>query len=1040
MSEKYKLTSVDSLVEQNRTLLEVSESIAAHRDLTELFRDLAQCLPRVVHVNFVSLSLHDPARRMMRLHTIQANVPADIVGGHECPVEDSPGGLVWQTQQPLLVSDLAEERRWPRVTGLMQEDGINSFCVVPLTTAVRQVGAMGFASLKKEAYGEADVEFLQQVGKQVAVAVDNVLHHQDLTRERDRLRLLLEVSESIASHKDLTALFRDLAKRLPSVVQFEFIGLILHDPERNVMRAHILGTDEAENMHPSLELPMEESASGWVFKTQQPFVVPSLDEETRFPKVSEILRPIGVKSYCLFPLTTAMRRLGAMGFGRRSPYTFGEAELEFLRQVVTQVAVAVDNVLHDESAQSAQQQLASERDRLRLLLEVSESIASHRDLDQLLRDLAQRLPHIVPFDYINVVLHESARDVMRLWLLVTSQPSTISPGLELPVDESPGGLVWKSQQPLTVDDVMQERRFPKLMAMLRENGVQSFCAVPLTTAQRRLGAMGFGSLQRRPYQEAELNFMQQVAKQVAVAVDNALHAESAQSAQQQLIHERDRVRLLLEVNNAVVSHLGLDELFTAVSACLRKVIQHDGSSLVLYEPETRQYRVQVLDFTKNTSFVEEGQADPQCKGPSSIAITTRKPAVFNEQDLKNLASESKVCERLLDEGVKSLCSVPLLAHDRVRGALNIGRRREDAFSPEDVELLSEAAKQIAIAVENAQAYREITELKDKLAKEKLYLEEEIRTEQNFEEIVGESSALKEVLKQVEIVASTGSTVLILGDTGTGKELLARAIHNRSERRGRTFVKMNCAAIPTGLLESELFGHEKGAFTGAIASKVGRFELAHQGTLFLDEIGDIPLELQSKLLRVLQEQEFERLGSTKTIRVDIRLVAATNRDLSAMIADKQFRGDLYYRLNVFPIVSPPLRERQEDIPLLVRYFAQKFARRMNRHIETIPTETMTALSRYHWPGNVRELENLIERAVILSQGTELHVPLAELKAAASDGAQPVTTLEAAEREHIVRALQAAKWVIGGPSGAAAKLGMKRTTLQSKMQKLSISRPS
>ncbi len=863
MNGENKLTSVDSLVEQSRTLLEVSESIAAHRDLTELFRDLAQRLPRVVHVNFVSLSLHDPARRMMRLHTIQANVPADIVGGHECPVDDSPGGLVWQTQQPLLVSDLAEERRWPEVTQRMHEDGINSFCVVPLTTAVRQVGAMGFASLKKWAYDKADVEFLQQVGTQVALAVDNVLHHQDLTRDRDRLSLLLEVSESIASHRDLGELFQDLS---------------------------------------------------------------------------------------------------------------------------------------------------------------------------------QRLPRIVPFDYINVVLHEAARDVMRLWLLVTSTPSTISPGLELPVDESPGGLVWKTQQPLMVEDVALERRFPKLIAMLRENGVQSFCVVPLTTALRRLGAIGFGSMQTGAYQEAELNFMQQVAKQVAVAVDNVLHDESARSAQQQLTRERDRVRLLLEVNNAVVSHLGLDELFTAVSACLRKVIQHDGSSLVLYEPETRQYRVQVLDFTKNTSFVEEGQADPQCKGPSSIAITTRKPAVFNEQDLKNLASESKVCERLLDEGVKSLCSVPLLAHDRVRGALNIGRRREDAFSPEDVELLSEAAKQIAIAVENAQAYREITELKDKLAKEKLYLEEEIRTEQNFEEIVGEGSRLKQVLKQVEIVAPTDSTVLIQGETGTGKELIARAIHNLSGRRDRTFVKMNCAAIPTGLLESELFGHERGAFTGAIASKVGRFELAHQGTLFLDEIGDIPLELQSKLLRVLQEQEFERLGSTKTIKVDIRLVAATNRDLTAMVGDKLFRSDLYYRLNVFPIVSPPLRERQEDIPLLVRYFTQKFARRMNKHIETIPTETMTALSRYHWPGNIRELENLIERAVIVSQGTELHVPLAELKAAASDAAQPVTTLEAAERDHILRALQAASWVIGGPSGAASKLGMKRTTLQSKMQKLSISRPS
>src|SRR5207249_4294639 len=311
---------------------------------------------------------------------------------------------------------------------------------------------------------------------------------------------------------------------------------------------------------------------------------------------------------------------------------------------------------------------------------------------------------------------------------------------------------------------------------------------------------------------------------------------------------------------------------------------------------------------------------------------------------------------------------------------------------------------------------------------------------NFEEIVGTSAALKAVLKQVGVVAPTESTVLILGETGTGKELIARAIHAASSRSRRPFVKLNCAAIPTGLLESELFGHEKGAFTGAIAHKIGRFELADGGTLFLDEVGDIPLELQSKLLRVLQEQEFERLGSTKTIRVDIRLLAATNRDLASMVADKQFRNDLYYRLNVFPIVSPPLRERREDIPLLVRYFAQKHSRRMNKQIEQIPSETMAALSRYHWPGNVRELENLIERAVILSPGVELHVPLAELKAEPREGAQPVTTLEAAERDHIVRALQVANWVIGGHTGAAAKLGMKRTTLQSKMQKLGISHPT
>ncbi|HJU03988.1 MAG TPA: sigma 54-interacting transcriptional regulator, partial [Nitrospiraceae bacterium] len=797
-----ELTSrADLQVEQYQALLAVSESIAKHLDLRALLHDLAHRLPRVVDVNFVALSLHDPARQVMHLHNIQANIPADIIGGHEESLDETPTGLVWQTQQPLLVPNLAEERRWPKVTGMMQEDGIRSVCIVPLTTALRRLGAMGFASVRESAYEETDVEFLQQVGKQVAVAVDNVLHHQDLTRDRDRLRLLLEVSESIASY---------------------------------------------------------------------------------------------------------------------------------------------------------------------------------RDLDELFRDLAQRLPHIVPFDYINVVLHESARDAMRLWFLATSQPHTISPGWETPVDESPGGLVWKTQQPLIVNDIAQERRFPRLMAMFRENGVQSFCVVPLTTAQRRLGAMGFGSLQKRTYQEEELDFMQQVAKQVAVAVDNVLHDESAQFAQQQLARERDRQQLLLEVNNAVVSNLDLDQVFTAVSACLRKVIQHDGSSLVLYEPETRQYRVHVLDFLKNTSFIEEGRADTPCGGPASIAITTRKPAVFTEQDLRNLSVDSKVCERLLNEGVKSLCCVPLLSHDRARGALNVGRCREDSFAQDDIDLLSQVAQQVAIAVENALAYRQIAELKNKLAEEKLYLEDEIRTEYNFEEIVGDSSALKRVLKQLEIVAPTDSTVLIQGETGTGKELVARGLHNFSGRRDRTFVKLNCAAIPTGLLESELFGHEKGAFTGAIAQKLGRFELANGGTIFLDEVGEIPLELQSKLLRVLQEQEFERLGSTRTIRVDVRLVAATNRDLSQMVAEKQFRSDLYYRLNVFPIVVPPLRERREDIPVLVRYFAQKYARRMNKRIETIPSEAMNVLSQYSWPGNVRELENFIERSVILSQSAQLQVPIAELK--------------------------------------------------------------
>jgi formate hydrogenlyase transcriptional activator len=719
------------------------------------------------------------------------------------------------------------------------------------------------------------------------------------------------------------------------------------------------------------------------------------------------------------------------------------------------------------------------REQYRALLDVAEVIAAHRDLGELFDDLARRLPRIVPFDFINLVLHDAAQGIMRLHLLVTPEPSTIGPGLELPIDESPGGLVWKTQEPLVVEDVALESRFPKLTPLLIENGVQSFCGVPLTTALRPLGAMGFGSKQRRIYSEAEVAFMQQVAKQVAVAVDNILNDEGARAAQRQLTRERDRVRLLLEVNNAVVSHLSLDDLFAAVSGCLRKVIQHDGSALVLVDLETRRYRVHVLSFANNESFIEEGQVEPDgacMRSPSAIAVTTKKPVVFRHVDLKELCSESPIAQRLVDDGVRAFCSIPLLSHDRALGALNVGRVRDEMFSPEDIELLTEVGKQIAIAVENAQAFREISELKDRLAKENLYLEEEVRTEHNFGEIVGDSAVLRRVLKEVETVAPTGSTVLIRGETGTGKELIARALHDLSPRRERTFVKLNCAAIPTGLLESELFGHEKGAFTGAIMQKVGRFELAHQGTLFLDEVGDIPLELQPKLLRALQEQEFERLGSARTVRVDVRLVAATNRDLGRMVADGLFRNDLYYRLNVFPVLLPPLRDRRQDIPTLARHFTQQFARRMGRRIETIPTAVMEALVGYLWPGNIREMQNVIERAVILSPGPALRIDGAELnvksqqsgvgrqesgvrgqesggrskelgvrgrEAGMRDGAMSAesrsSSLADAEREHILGILRETGWVLSGPNGAAEKLAMKRTTLQSKMKKLGIARP-
>jgi formate hydrogenlyase transcriptional activator len=444
-------------------------------------------------------------------------------------------------------------------------------------------------------------------------------------------------------------------------------------------------------------------------------------------------------------------------------------------------------------------------------------------------------------------------------------------------------------------------------------------------------------------------------------------------------------------------------------------------------------RMMALDFPQGKGLIHEEMLVPLDGSITGKAFRTRQPLVLDRAAMEEF--DSPTSRLMRDEGVRSIICMPLITHDRVLGTISLASLRDGAFQQGDVDLLVQVAGQVAIAVENALAFQEIGELKNKLAQEKLYLEDEIRSEMNFDEIVGEGASLRAVLKQVETVAPTDSTVLITGETGTGKELIARAIHNLSPRRERTFVKVNCAAIPTGLLESELFGHERGAFTGAIAQRIGRFELAHGGTIFLDEIGDIPLELQPKLLRVLQEQEFERLGSTQTIRVDVRLVAATNRDLGEMVAARTFRSDLYYRLRVFPLLMPPLRERQQDIPALVRYFVEKHSRRMNRQVETIPAETLDLLVRYSWPGNIRELENLIERAVIVSPGPVLRVPLAELKPPSETGADSLT-LRAAEREHILKALEATNWVLAGPRGAAERLGMKRTTLQSRMRKLGV----
>ncbi|HWY68562.1 MAG TPA: sigma 54-interacting transcriptional regulator, partial [Terriglobales bacterium] len=485
--------------------------------------------------------------------------------------------------------------------------------------------------------------------------------------------------------------------------------------------------------------------------------------------------------------------------------------------------------------------------------------------------------------------------------------------------------------------------------------------------------------------------------------------------------------------NQVVSNLNFQELLRTISASVRQVMRCDAAAIMLPEPDGVNLRVHALDFPDSRGFFTEQVLIPIADSIPGETYQSGKPWVLNRLDPAEVPPE--MYAKASGEGINSFCDMPLISRDRSLGVLALASREENAFDREATAFLSQVAQQVAIGLENALAYGEIADLKNKLAQEKLYLEEEIRGEMDFEGIVGQSSALRHVLNLVETVAPSDSTVLLLGETGTGKELIARAIHERSRRKDRTFVKLNCAAIPTGLLESELFGHERGAFTGAIAQKVGRLELADQGSLFLDEIGDIPVEIQPKLLRALQEREFERLGSNRTKKVDVRLVAATNRDLEQMMENREFRSDLYYRLNVFPIRIPPLRERPEDIPLLVRYFTQKYGRLMNKQIESIPAAAMRKLSSWHWPGNIRELENFIERSVILTHGTALQAPIAELS---NNGkTTPVAgTREASERDEMVRVLKTTNGRVAGADGAAARMGLKRTTLIARMKKLGV----
>jgi len=675
--------------------------------------------------------------------------------------------------------------------------------------------------------------------------------------------------------------------------------------------------------------------------------------------------------------------------------------------------------------------------RYRTLLEVSGAIASQPNLKAVLQSLRRLLSKVVPFDSIGLLLlSDDGNSVQLIALDRGPEAYEVEIGTEVPHEGTAVGRAIDEQKPIYVPDQHTEiARIPQLASKVRLGTPHSAYIFPVSTSGKKLGALAFGIAQGDQFSPDDVELMTSVSSHVAVALESAIATDAAERYQRQLAQERDRLQLLLEINNQVVTQLDVNELFRSASASIRKYFANDFTGFWLIDKQSNKLELVLLDFPGGKGFLADTPI-AELTDQDLERMRARRPEIRSQQEIEKLPPA--VLERLKAESIATLAVAPLGTSNGPFGFISMGSKRPNKFGQEDLDILSQISAQISLALDNALAYGRLSASRNRLEDERLYLESEIRAEYNFEDLVGKSPALRKVLDQVEIVAPTGSTVLLRGETGTGKELIARAIHSHSPRRDRTFVRLNCAAIPSGLVESELFGHEKGAFTGALMQKRGRFELADHGTLFLDEIGDISPELQPKLLRALQEQEFERLGSNKTIHVDVRLIAATHRDLSLMIRKNQFREDLFYRLNVFPIEIPPLRERREDIPLLVHYFVSRLSRLMQKRIKSIPKPAMDALTNSPWPGNVRELENFIERAVILTQGDELNVPMAELKKSAARNAAPVSTFHEAERQAIIEALKAASGRISGRGAAAERLGLKRTTLQNKMRRLNIAK--
>ena len=671
--------------------------------------------------------------------------------------------------------------------------------------------------------------------------------------------------------------------------------------------------------------------------------------------------------------------------------------------------------------------IGAQRNEGEILLSIADQIVAGGSHD-LFEKLAPSLRDLAKCEVVSFSLYDAAQKmiVANLWNRgeEAEQVETCS------VEDSPCGWVWEHQEPLRIPDLDQETRFPGMVQHLRDLGVRSFAALPVSTPKHRYGALGVGVSKRNAESLRNLVPLARAARLVGFAIENQkFHSEWEK--------QQGRMKALAEMNREL-SKPETVQTVREVLAGMRRIAGCEYARVGLLDPNADFLTVGSVDpSVQEWLELKEGQRIPLEKSIAAKALSTRC-ITFHEVDELTKA-DSTVAGEARNYGLQSLACVPLILGNRVLGSLLLGTARKNAFSASDAPYFYQIGIQIAAALHaSAEERADMTIRSIPINAESQSTAAATEGAGGWGEIVGRSSALRRVMEQAEMVAGTDATVLITGETGTGKERLAHFLHSRSERRNNAFIKINCAAIPTGLLESELFGHERGAFTGAVSQKVGRLELADKGTLLLDEVGEIPLELQPKLLRVLQDQEFERLGGTKTIRVDVRVIAASNRDLERAVEEKQFRSDLFYRLHVFPLLMPPLRERREDIPLLIRHFVEKCSLRLKKKLDLVPAEVVAAMTSMDWPGNIRELENFIERSVILSEGGRLHLAAPESPGPAHAASNHEGTLQERERSQIIAVLRGCGGILSGPTGAAGRLGLKRTTLQYKMQKLGISR--